>query len=254
MIKRLLTLLMLVIAATALCAADAEARRMGGGRSFGAQRSIAPQPAKPAPSQAPANAAPPTQSAPTGNATATPRQPVPPAAPSGASRWLGPLAGIAAGIGLAALLSHFGLSGDFAGILLALLAVGAGVFLLRRIFARPVSETKPLAYAGNASPTERIEPVLPSYQGHAVSAVEPAALPAEFDAPEGAAGGTGWRGVAVAFPVGADCVGGAALAGSIRRSSTSRRKTSNIGRACALQDSCVKTAARYRRLSMKCGI
>jgi len=186
MIKRLLTVFTLVIAAAALCVTDADARRMGGGRSFGAQRSIAPQPAKPAPSQAPANAATPAQPAPTGNAAAAPRQPTPQAAPapSGASRWLGPLAGIAAGIGLAALLSHFGVSGDFAGVLLALLAVVAAVFLLRRVFARrPVSEAKPLAYAGNATPSERIEPVLPAYQGQAVSTIEPAAIPAEFDAP-----------------------------------------------------------------------
>src|SRR5436305_15225437 len=81
MIKRLLTVFTLVIAAAALCVTDADARRMGGGPSFGAQRSIAPQPAKPAPSQAPANAATPAQPAPTGNATPAPRQPTPQAAP-----------------------------------------------------------------------------------------------------------------------------------------------------------------------------
>jgi predicted lipid-binding transport protein (Tim44 family) len=41
-------------------------------------------------------------------------------APSGMSRWLGPIAGIAAGLGLAALLSHFGLP------------EGLGTFLLLR--------------------------------------------------------------------------------------------------------------------------
>ena len=47
-------------------------------------------------------------------ATAAAARPAPPARPpSGTSRWLGPIAGIAAGLGLAALLSHFGLSEGF---------------------------------------------------------------------------------------------------------------------------------------------
>ena len=70
------------------------------------------------------------------------------AAPSGMSRWLGPVAGIAAGLGLAALLSHFGLPeglGTF--LLLALLAIGV-VFVLRLLFARRGPAREPLAYAG----------------------------------------------------------------------------------------------------------
>ena len=53
-----------------------------------------------------------------------------PAAPAavpprtGASRWLGPIAGIAAGLGLAALMSHFGLSEGFGSLLLVMLVVG----------------------------------------------------------------------------------------------------------------------------------
>jgi predicted lipid-binding transport protein (Tim44 family) len=38
-----------------------------------------------------------------------PPQRLPPAAQSGMSRWMGPLAGLAAGIGLAALFSHLGM-------------------------------------------------------------------------------------------------------------------------------------------------
>src|SRR3546814_982202 len=46
------------------------------------------------------------------------------AAKSGMSRWLGPIAGIAAGLGIAALLSHLGLSGAFAEFLSSMLLIG----------------------------------------------------------------------------------------------------------------------------------
>src|SRR5690606_14453190 len=59
------------------------------------------------------------------------------AAKSGMSRFLGPLAGIAAGLGIAALLSHLGLSGAFLELMssLALIAllVFAVMFIVRRL-------------------------------------------------------------------------------------------------------------------------
>ena len=59
------------------------------------------------------------------------------AKPSGASRWLGPLAGIAAGLGIAAMLSHFGLGGamgDFLMVaLLAAVAIVGVLFVIRMI-------------------------------------------------------------------------------------------------------------------------
>ena len=58
-------------------------------------------------------------------------------AASGASKWLGPLAGIAAGLGIAALLSHFGLGGAFADMLVMALIAGVVIFgvmfILRRM-------------------------------------------------------------------------------------------------------------------------
>jgi predicted lipid-binding transport protein (Tim44 family) len=96
-----------VMIGLAMVIQDAEAGRMGGGRSFGRQspnatRQAAPQ-AAPAQRQAPPPAA---QPQPTGN------------------RWFGPIAGIAAGLGIAALLSHFGLGAAFAEALSSMLVVG----------------------------------------------------------------------------------------------------------------------------------
>src|SRR3546814_16455623 len=103
----------LLLAATMvmiLVSFDAEARRLGGGRSFGRQslnitkqrQAVTPPAAKTAPNA--------SSSAASG------------AARTGLSRWLGSVAGIAAGLGLAALLSPFGLSGAF----LAMLWIGRG--------------------------------------------------------------------------------------------------------------------------------
>ncbi len=139
--KRFLILALAALAATAVVATDtAEARRLGGGRSLGAQRQATPPPAA-APNVAPTNPA-----------AAAPGIP-PKAAPaaSGASRWLGPLAGLAAGIGLAALLSHFGLSEGFASILMFALLVFGGLFLIRMFLGRRAPPRAPMQYAGAAA-------------------------------------------------------------------------------------------------------
>ncbi|MDQ2185807.1 TIM44-like domain-containing protein [Alcaligenaceae bacterium A4P071] len=130
---------------------DAEARRMGGGSSAGRQstnvmqnRQATTPPATPRANAAAAPAA----GAAAGTAAAA-------GARSGASRWLGPIAGIAAGLGIAALLSSFGLGGAFleflSSAILVALVVFAVIFLVRRLRgggARPATQG---AYGGNAA-------------------------------------------------------------------------------------------------------
>jgi predicted lipid-binding transport protein (Tim44 family) len=104
---------------------DAEARRLGGGRSFGRQSlNITKQRQAVTPPAAKSSTAAPAQAAAAGGRT-------------GASRWLGPLAGIAAGLGIAALLSHLGLSGAFLETVSSLVLIGlvlaAVVYLVRRL-------------------------------------------------------------------------------------------------------------------------
>ena len=108
---------------------DAEARRMGGSKSFGMQRS-APAPAKQATTPA-----------------ATP-QPAAAQPAAGGSRWLGPVAGLAAGLGLAALFSHLGLGEELASFVLILLLVAAAVFVFRLLTRKRAPESQPLQYAG----------------------------------------------------------------------------------------------------------
>jgi predicted lipid-binding transport protein (Tim44 family) len=141
--KRIPILLLAAFATLTLALSDlADAGRMGGGRSFGAQRqSVTPSKSAP-PAAAPANNAAAQPTTPAAGTT-----PAPAAAPSGASRWLGPIAGIAAGLGLAALLSHFGLSEGFGSLLLVGLVIFAAVFLVRMLMRRRET-AKPLQYAG----------------------------------------------------------------------------------------------------------
>jgi len=112
---------------------ESEAKRLGGGRASGMQRQM---PAKPA------NTSPPAQNA-------TPNQPAKPAqaAPANAAAqtaaqpakrsWMGPIAGLAAGLGLAALASHFGFGEELANfMMIALLGVVAMVaigWVMRRM-------------------------------------------------------------------------------------------------------------------------
>jgi len=113
--KKTLTFLTLAFLSFGLLAFDAEAKRMGGGKSIGTQRqSVNQQQATPAPKQSPAAA--------------------PAAAPSSGSKWGGALAGLAAGGLLAALF----MGGAFENInmmdivILALL-IGAVFFVIRML-------------------------------------------------------------------------------------------------------------------------
>lgn len=135
--KLLLTLAMAVtLAPLGLIPQDAEAKRLGGGKPAGLQRQMPAAPAKPAtppsPTQAPGTQPAGQQVAPAGamaGATAAA------AAPAKRS-WMGPLAGLAAGIGLAALFSHLGMGEGLANfVMIALLAVVAFA-LLRFVMGR----------------------------------------------------------------------------------------------------------------------
>src|SRR5436305_3860132 len=135
--------LMMVMAALlslGLLVQEADAKRLGGGSSVGRQRSTITQPPAKAPAQQAPSAAP-----------ATPAQ-----QPSGMSRWLGPLAGLAIGAGLASLFFHNGLGGALAGMLL-IGAIVIGVMFLLRLLRGGSAAQERLRYAP-ATPTARTEP------------------------------------------------------------------------------------------------
>jgi predicted lipid-binding transport protein (Tim44 family) len=157
---------------------DAEARRFGGARTSGIsrdssvmQRSAAP--AAPTKSTTPAQTTAPNQAG-----AATPPKP-------GMSRWLGPLAGLAAGIGLASLFSHFGMGEGMGNIVMMIALAMAAVFLLRKLMSsRQASPSEQYAAAGNTAPL-RFEPssrqTAPSPVVEAVTPAGDIQLPADFD-------------------------------------------------------------------------
>lgn len=160
--SRLLAIAMLIVSAGAMMATsfDAEARRMGGGKSFGKQSSNITQQRQ---AVTPPKAAVPAASA--GAATAGAAT-AGMAAKTGMSRWLGPLAGIAAGLGIAALLSQLGLSGAFLEMISSLILIGllaaAIVYIVRRLRGVSPNSTMQRASASGSMP-----PVRPAAQPNA---------------------------------------------------------------------------------------
>ena len=169
--KNVLTALFAIVVGLGLAMSDAEARRLGGGKSAGMQRdsSVMKRDATPA--------------APTQNvAPAKPAQPAAAPQPSGMSRWLGPIAGLAAGIGLAALFSHLGMGEGFASVVMLLLIGLAVFFVIRLLFRRKAPQAQPLQYAGGVNPGPMAYEA-PAPGGSAVPspAASPVSVPAGFD-------------------------------------------------------------------------
>ena len=160
---------------------DAEAKRLGGGSSSGMQRqsvspTAPPSAAKQAPTAAPAAA---------------------PAAQPKRS-WMGPLAGLAAGLGLAALASHFGFGEGLAnmmmiGLLVMAVVMVIGFFMRKKAAAAQQAGAGGLQYAGAGADYGRNAPSKPDFlpsgtavPGMAAAAAATAAtngnsIPADFD-------------------------------------------------------------------------
>ncbi|MBN9404861.1 MAG: Tim44 domain-containing protein [Burkholderiales bacterium] len=143
LLSRLLTLLLAVFLLGAF-SFDAEARRMGGGKSFGRQSSNVTQ-RQATPPAAPSQATNSANAAGAGVAGAAARKP-----------WAGMLGGLAAGLGLAWLAHSLGLGAEFGNILLIgllVLAAVAVIGMLRRARQGGVGP-RPMAYqgAGAANP------------------------------------------------------------------------------------------------------
>lgn len=154
---------------------DADAKRVGGGRNSGMQREM---PARTAPDTAPGKPATPAQ-------PGTPAQQAAPAAAPGAAapaaapkrNWMGPLAGLAAGLGLAALFSHLGMGEAFGSFLLmALLAVA--LFFVVRLFLRKKQQAQPAGASYRAAPAGGAQVAWPGQTGGQSSGQQmPAAAP-----------------------------------------------------------------------------
>ncbi|WP_371324115.1 TIM44-like domain-containing protein [Dechloromonas sp. ZY10] len=171
----------LLLGAT-LSIGDAEAaKRFGGGSSTGMQRqSVAPTKSPTAtPAQTPQAAPSPAHQQAAAPAAAPQAQPK--------RSWMGPLAGLAAGLGLAALASHFGFGEQLANMLMIGLLVMVVLAVIGFIMRKKAAAQAPagnLQYAGIGSGFERPAPLMPAEPLAGGSAAPTAApvYPAGFDA------------------------------------------------------------------------
>ena len=141
---------------------DAEARRMGGGKSFGSTPSHQSQPAQ-------------RQQAPRDQQAAAGKQTGAAAASSGASRWLGPLAGIAAGGLLASMFFGDGFEGFQ---LFDILILGLIAFVLFKLFSR---RQQPQLQPAGGAPLQR--EASPQYEAATAASTQFRTEPAQQDAP-----------------------------------------------------------------------
>jgi predicted lipid-binding transport protein (Tim44 family) len=172
--KHLFLSLFAAFLAFALPMHDAEAKRFGGGKSSGFQRDNISQ----------------RQATPQRNADAPPAQQNPAGAAAGQAgkrSWMGPIAGIAAGLGLAALASHLGLGEEFANFLLIALLVMGGLFLFKWLTRSrqqtAASHGMQYAAAGNAPAYTPAPATAAPLAGSVAASAQAAAhdLPAGFD-------------------------------------------------------------------------
>lgn len=134
---------------------DAEAKRLAGGVSKGVQREPVTQ----------HQAASPQPTAPTQQIAPHPATPTPNPVPAGKRGWLGPLAGLAAGIGLGALLAHVGLGESVGNLLLLLFLLVTAGLVIKWLFRRPANEAAQdmehsLLYEGVGGPAMAPLPLL----------------------------------------------------------------------------------------------
>lgn len=201
--KKLLMVLMLILTAAAIGMSSAQAKRLGGGGSFGKQ---SPSYSRQMPSQpaAPGNISP--------TRPATPAAAPGAAAAKPASPWKGILGGALLGLGMGALLSHFGLGGAFGsmiGSLLMIAVLAFAVMFVIRMFNRKnassgvngnqpaFAASNPPEYGATYTPEigSRIEPTgaqtpfslqtdnFGAGAGGVAAKAAPWGIPADFDVP-----------------------------------------------------------------------
>jgi predicted lipid-binding transport protein (Tim44 family) len=188
--KKILSLMAVVMAlGLSTIAVDAEAaKRMGAGKSLGMQRQATPAKSPTAtPAQTPA-ATSAAAAAPGAAAAAAPKR-----------SWMGPLAGLAAGLGLAALASHLGFGSELAsmlmfGLLAAAIMVAVGFFMRKRAAARQQPSAAGIGrmqYATAGAPAD-LSPAAPAYKmsmpggssigsGIGANLAAKPSIPADFD-------------------------------------------------------------------------
>jgi len=152
---------------------NAEAARVGGGKSFGMQRQMAPV-SKPATTASPQTAAPASAATAKAPAAATP-------AAQPKRSWMGPLAGLAAGLGLAALASHFGFGEELANMMMFAL-IAFAVMAVIGYFLRKRATHQQASMAGAGAPYNAPASMYQANESSGGNNATASNIPANFDA------------------------------------------------------------------------
>jgi len=147
--KKIILGLAAVMLGATLVTLDAEAARMGGGRSIGAQRSVTAAPSRPAQQ---------TQQAAPGNQSGAQQGTAQPQPASGWSKWGPMLGGLALGGALGWLMGANGLGGLMVGMMLVALLVFVIAAVVRAIAQRRAGAGQPVQYASLGSETVAAPP------------------------------------------------------------------------------------------------
>ncbi|TWO68465.1 Tim44 domain-containing protein [Caenimonas sedimenti] len=186
--KKALGIFAVVLALGMTAALDAEAKRLGGARNSGMQRQQTTQPATP-PAATPNTPGAATPAAGTAAAAAAPAA----AAAATKRSWMGPLAGLAAGIGLMALASHLGFGEAMANMMLIGLLVMVGLAVVAFIMRKRAAAGMSPAMAGSGMQRSSLggSPLggtplgggtrIGSALGGAAAMPQAGAIPADFD-------------------------------------------------------------------------
>ena len=165
--KKILMSLFMAALSLTFVVDHAEAKRLGGGSSSGMKRQM---PARQAPAA-------PAQQQPAQPSVAPGGQAVPPTvAPK--RNWMGPIAGLAAGLGIAALMSHFGMGAAFGNMIMMALLAAVAFFAIRWVMGRFANSPSSPVPATNGGP--RLSP------NDFARAPVPAAQPMSRDMPAAA--------------------------------------------------------------------
>ena len=131
----------------AMVAVDAEAARVGGGRSVGSQRSVTSTPPSSAPARQQTQQAAPSQTQNAAPAAAKPTAAPQPAPATGLARWMPMLGGLALGGLLGAMLGGSGLGSALMSWLLIAAVVFGVVFVVRMLMQKRAAASQPMQYA-----------------------------------------------------------------------------------------------------------
>ena len=172
--KSLVLALSVAVASIGFVPVHADAKRFGGGGSSGMQRSMPSRSPEFSPPARPAQATPTPAPAPSNVPTPAPRR-----------SWMGPLAGLAAGLGIGALFSHFGFGGGFGSLITTLLLAFVAFAVIRFVMRRMSGSGPRLATPNGLQFAGRPAPVPPASRWTPSPQVAPAAtsstLPPGFD-------------------------------------------------------------------------